>query len=351
MSEAELHILRSRMDHGRRNKAERGELFNHMPPGYVRLASGEVILDPDEQVQSVVRLIFTKFVELGSARQLVRYLAAQRIALPVRTLSGPERGQIRWREPRPETVYSMLHHPYYAGAYGYGRTQTNPRLKIPGRPSSGRRVMPIEEWHVLLKDTLPAYISWDQFLANQERLRQNCAHFDTLGAPRAGASLLTGLVACGKCGRRMGASYPTPTAHYVCFRNDPIRCCEGQNLAAASIDALVERQVLLALEPAAIALSLKAEEDLRQEDRRLSKHWQQTLAANPGASPLPNGTGAKAVRGRRTREPAGGSRTGATLGTSPDGRATGQGRTRSLPDIAARRAVGTGTRADSQAVT
>ena len=223
MSEAELHILRSRMDHGRRNKAERGELFSHMPPGYVRTASGEVVLDPHEQVQSVVRLIFTKFVELGSARPLVRYLAAQRIALPVRTLSGPERGQIRWREPRPETVYSMLHHPYYAGAYGCGRTQTNPRLKIPGRPSSGRRVMPIEEWHVLLKDMLPAYISWDQFLANQERLRQNCAHFDTLGAPRAGASLLTGLVACGKCGRRMGASYPTPTADDVCFRSDPIR--------------------------------------------------------------------------------------------------------------------------------
>jgi DNA invertase Pin-like site-specific DNA recombinase len=279
MSEAELHILRGRMDHGRRNKAQRGELFTLVPIGYVRLPSGEVDIDPDEQVQSVVRMIFEKFEELGSVRRLVRYLVGCGIRIPVRPHYGPNRGQLEWRKPQPETIYGMLHHPFYAGAYGYGRTRIDPRRKVPGRPSTGRTVVPLEGWQVLRKDTVPAYITWDQFLAHQQRLGQNRSRFDALGAPRKGASLLAGLVKCGKCGRQMHVVYPGPAAkaHYVCQRSDPTDCCEAQNLAACPVDELVERQVLLAVAPAAIDLSLKAAEDVDRERRRLSQHWRRRL--------------------------------------------------------------------------
>ncbi len=279
MSEAELHIIRARMDHGRRNKAERGELFSLVPIGYVRRSSGEVDIDPDEQVRSVVSMIFEKFEELGSVRQLVRYLVGLGIRIPVRPHYGPNRGQLEWRKPQLDTIYGMLRHPFYAGAYGYGRTRIDPRRKIPGRPSTGRTVVPMEAWQVLRKDSMPAYITWDQFLAHQRRLRENRSWFDALGAPRNGASLLAGLVRCGKCGRRMAVVYPgqPARAHYVCHRNDPTDRCETQDLAARPVDELVERQVLSAIAPAAIELSLSAAENLERERRRLSQHWRRRL--------------------------------------------------------------------------
>ncbi|MDP1796858.1 MAG: recombinase family protein, partial [Planctomycetaceae bacterium] len=276
MSEAELHIIRARMDQGRRNKAERGELFSLAPIGYIRLPSGELDMDPDEQVQTAVRMVFEKFAELGSARQVAHYLVTHRIRIPVRPHSGSNRGQLEWRRPQPETIYGLLHHPFYAGAYGYGRIRIDPRRKIPGRPSTGRIVVPMEQWQVLRKDAVPAYITWDEYLANQQRLRQNRARFDTIGVPRAGTSLLAGLVRCGKCGRRMHVSYPgqPSAAHYVCQRGDPTDRCESQNLAAWSVEELVERQVLSALQPAALELNLNAAADLQRGRRRLDKYWQ-----------------------------------------------------------------------------
>ena len=115
MSEAELHLLRQRMEQGRRNKARRGEFFNHLPIGYMFLPSGEVGIDSDEQVQAVVRLIFDKFEELGSAGAVLRHLARDEIRIGVRPIEGPNRGQLEWRRPNRGTVVSLLHHPMYAG--------------------------------------------------------------------------------------------------------------------------------------------------------------------------------------------------------------------------------------------
>ena len=133
MSEAELHILRMRMERGRQNKAKRGELLSHVPIGYVRSPSGEVALDPDEQARSVVRLIFEEFVEVGSGRQLMRYLLDHGILLPVRPHHGPNQGQLEWHPPSGATLYGMLRHPGYAGAYSFGRSRIDPRRKKPGR--------------------------------------------------------------------------------------------------------------------------------------------------------------------------------------------------------------------------
>lgn len=277
MSEAELHILRMRMDRGRRNKAARGELLSHVPIGYVRSPSGEVALDPDEQARSVVRLVFEKFEELGSGRQLVRYLLGHGILLPVRPCYGPNRGQLEWHRPSSPTLYGMLRHPGYAGAYSFGRSQVDPRRKKAGRPGTGQVRVPMEQWQTLVREKWPAYIRWEQFLANQQRLQANRASFDTPGAPREGACLLGGLVRCGKCGWRMYVDYKK-AGRYIC-EHDAAGAgrCLGQNLGATVVDELVSRQILVAVEPAAIELSLQAEDDCHKEYQRLSTQWKHQL--------------------------------------------------------------------------
>ena len=142
MSEAELHILRGQMLAGARSKARRGELFNHAPIGYARVPGGGLMLDPDEQARDVVRLVFDKFDELGTVSALLRYLVRNGIRLGVRPHFGPDKGGLAWRRPNRTTLTFLLHHPVYAGAYTRGRRPTDPRRKVPGRPATGRVVVP-----------------------------------------------------------------------------------------------------------------------------------------------------------------------------------------------------------------
>jgi len=280
MSEAELHILRGRMEQGKRNKAERGELYERVPVGYMFGPSGEVILDPDEQARSVVRLVFEKFEELGTGRGVLLHFKRNKIRLRFHIYAGPNKGQVEWRFPSASTIYNFLKHPIYAGAYARGRRQLNPRRKTAGQPHSGRVCMAMDEWDVLIRDHLPAYITWTQYLANQERLEQNCPRPNTLGPPREGPTLLGGLVKCGRCGWRMRIQYHTVSgvATYHCPSNlkegDYTQC---QSLAARVLDDLVSRQVLKAVEPASLALSLKAAEDIERERQRTHQHWRREL--------------------------------------------------------------------------
>jgi DNA invertase Pin-like site-specific DNA recombinase len=184
MSEAELHILKQRMYQGRLAKARRGELAIPVPTGYVRRPSGEVAFDPDEQVQTVVRLIFRQFEALGTLNAVLRYLVRHEIQLGIRVRAGPGTGDLEWHRPNRMTLQNLLRNPIYAGAYAYGRRQVDPRRQRPGRPSSGRRVIEPAEWFVLLPDRLPAYITWEQYERNLARLRANQARADAIGAGR-----------------------------------------------------------------------------------------------------------------------------------------------------------------------
>ncbi len=138
MSEAELHVLRSRLPQGKRDTAHRGEAFGFVPTGSVRTADGGVALDPDEQARSAVRLMFEKFAELGSARQAHAYLVRNGIVLGVRSASGPDKGQLTWRRPRLGAVDDRLRHPFYAGAYVYGRCVADPTRRTGGKCGRGR---------------------------------------------------------------------------------------------------------------------------------------------------------------------------------------------------------------------
>jgi DNA invertase Pin-like site-specific DNA recombinase len=278
MSTLELHTMRNRLEKGRLFKAQRGELFQDLPIGYVKTPSGGLALDPDEQVQAVVHLIFDKFAELGSGRAVLRYLVQAGIRLGIRPHDGPNRGQVEWRPPCPSTVYSILEHPFYAGAYAYGRHPVDPKRKLSGH-ADGRRRVPMEEWKVLKRNCLPAYITWEQYLRNQERLHRNCSGWETPGTPRQGEALLGGLLICGRCGTRMSVYYSSPKhGRYACRRlhwQGREGTCQG--LAAPALDALVTQQVLDALEPAALELSLQAGADIQRERDRQARHWQQQL--------------------------------------------------------------------------
>jgi DNA invertase Pin-like site-specific DNA recombinase len=279
MSEAELHILRTRLHHGKLNKARRGELFTCVPIGYVRSAEGGIALDPDEQVRSVVALVFAKFEELGSVPKVNAYCAAHGIQLGVRVYKGSGKGQLQWRPVRRRALYEILRHPIYAGAYVYGRTPTDPMAKVSGRGKSGRRTAAPAEWLCLLKDRVPAYIPWEQYERNRQRLRENDRG---QGASRAASgrapTLLNGRLTCGRCGRPMGARNARPGAapRYACdelhLESCGPRC---QSVAATAVDRLIEELIYQAVTPACLELSLRAAEQSEQDRQRLHAHWEQ----------------------------------------------------------------------------
>lgn len=279
MSEAELHVLRGRMYQAVLNKARRGDLYIWPPVGYVKLPSGQFDIDPDEQVQGVIRLILDQFDRIGTVRGVVRYMVDHDIKMPVRPHAGPNRGNLEWRRPIRDTVQTVVTHPLFAGTYRYGYRQVDPRRKKASRPSSGRVVMDPENYHALIPDHCPAYISMERYMRNQERVRENRAHASAKGAPREGAALLAGIAVCGRCGRRMSVLYPRKQEmryHCQIGRND-CRSPMCQSLSGRVVDDLVSEKVLAALQPAALEVSLLAADDLTQERQALDASWKQRL--------------------------------------------------------------------------
>jgi DNA invertase Pin-like site-specific DNA recombinase len=280
MSEAELHLLRNRMHDGLLNKARKGEVYSHPPIGYVKGPTGGFVLDPDEQAQAVVRLLFEQFERQGTVCGLLRYLVRHGIRIPVRPHSGEQRGQLQWHRPNRVTLQSLLHHPIYAGFYRWGHRSVDSRKKVPGRPQTGRTLRPPRECLVLLPDRCPAYISAEQFWANQERLQENRAGADSPGAPRHGPSLLSGVLVCGHCGYRLVINYNN-AGRFLRYGCPRALICYGepecQSLSGKRLDAFVAEQVLAALQPAALELHLAAAADVEQQRQSLHQNWQQRL--------------------------------------------------------------------------
>lgn len=279
MSEAELHILKQRMLQGRLNKAQRGDLRYSLPIGYVCRPSGEICFDPDEQVQQVVRLIFRKFEELGTVHGVLRYLTKHQVQIGVRARSGLNKGELEWRRPKRSTLLSLLNHPAYSGTYTYGRRQVDSRKKKAGQPRTGLVIKPPEEWLALIKNHHPAYISWEQYQANLAQLKANQNHASERGSPRKGRALLSGLVVCQKCGHRMNVQYHTDQVHnYICNRDiSDYAGAVCQYFSGDCLDEYISEQVLAALKPAALELSLSVVTQIEQDRSELEQLWKQRL--------------------------------------------------------------------------
>jgi DNA invertase Pin-like site-specific DNA recombinase len=277
MSEAELHVIKQRMLEGKKAKARRGELGMQLPIGYIKRPSGEIIKDPDEQAQFTVQLVFELFEKFSTINAVLRYLVKNKIQIPDRERSGFKKGELSWRRPNRPTLCNLLHHPIYAGAYAYGRRQVDARKKKPGRPRTGCVTLKRSDWHVLIKDKVPAYITWEQYERNQ---RQLAANTNGIGVSRQGSSLLAGLITCGRCGFRMSTVYKSNRAQlrYCCHR---LASTYGgslcQSLVGAPLDNFIVSQVLEALKPSALDISLQAAKDIEQERKTLLSHWERKL--------------------------------------------------------------------------
>jgi len=286
MSEAELYLIRQRMLSGRLAKAERGELAVPLPIGYVRRPSGEAVLDPDEQAQHVVRLVFSAFSRIGTVNGVLRYLVSQEVQLPVRAHARPSKGELEWHRPTRETLQNMLHNPVYAGYFAWGRRQVDQRRKAPGRPGTGRVVKDSTEWLVLLPGRLPAYITEEEYEANAARMAANQQTAATPGAPRDGAALLSGLLRCGRCGgHRMSVRYPDGAGRarsvhgYTCAFYQANYGTGGtcQHVSGPALDGYIASQVLEAIAPAALEVSMAAASQAEGERAMLGKLWQQRV--------------------------------------------------------------------------
>ena len=257
ISEAELHWMRNRLLGGKLEKARQGNLHLPLPTGLVYDSTGQVILDPDEQVQQAARLVFDLFDQLGSAMAVVRHFTTHQLLFPTRYWGGVQKGEVTWKPLCHRRVLDILHNPAYAGAYAYGRTQSRIQT-LPGEmirvEKRTRRLNP-DDWSILLPDAHPGYITWEQFLRNQQRLDDNRTSRaeDRRGAVREGAALLQGIVLCGRCGRRMTIRYRDDgvTPVYKCpgaYRQFAGPTC--QSLRGDGVDAAVTRLFLEAMQPA-----------------------------------------------------------------------------------------------------
>ena len=280
MSEAELHQIRVRLHQGERQKAARGELRLPLPVGLVHRRDGLISLNPDEEVQARLGLVFAKFRELGSAKAVVRYLREAGLTLPVRPLRGPEPHEVVWQPADSARVLHILKNPAYAGAYVYGRRRQDPQHRRPGAQRCGTVAVPLPEWPVCLRDAQPGYLGWEAYMANRKRLSDNLGRYGSgkPGLPRKGRALLQGIAICGRCGRRMTLGYSGPHGDYPVYRCVADKHQQGggpgcQEVRALAIDAEIERLVLAALAPDHLAMAIAALEEFAEEARLLERQW------------------------------------------------------------------------------
>ena len=269
MSEAELHVLRARLNGGIRNKAERGELRRGLPIGLVfGEAEGEVLLDPDEAIRGAIQTIFDRFAEMGSARRVWLHFRSEGLRFPSRQHA---RAEVRWIAPTYTKIHEVLTNPVYAGAYIYGRTHVERFVDENGNVRKRTRRRRQSDWPVFLRDHHEGFIHWKTFEDNQTRIQSNTRPrpHQSGGAVREGAALLQGLARCGRCGRKLLVSYSgkysTPAYH-----------CPGNNIAngrgeycmrvgGRQIDGAVARTFIAALAPAGIEAALLAAQQIEAD--------------------------------------------------------------------------------------
>ena len=269
LNEYELDLLRQRSVEARREKAKRGELIVGAPAGFIK---GEECLekDPDRRVQERVLLVFSKFFELGSARQTLLWFLEAGLQVPV---SAP-RGQLKWRRPRYTTIYGMLTNPAYAGAYAYGKTEHSIRYEQ-GQARRQSRRKPSQQWWALIPDTHEGYISWKQFQEIQVMMTNNVHVRSRSRSVKRGSGLLAGLLRCRRCGRKLMVAYTGNgpfVLRYVCHRsaldNGEPPCI---SFAGMNLDEAISREIVSVLEPAAIkAAVLATEQESQREDESIA---------------------------------------------------------------------------------
>jgi excisionase family DNA binding protein len=275
MSEAELHLMRQRLVEATRAKAKRGELRRRLPAGFVWDEAGRIQKNPDEQIAAMVKEVFERFARLGTIHQTHLSLREEGIEVPVR--SGPG-NSIVWTGSRYGHLREMLNNPIYAGAYVYGRRQTEEVLDDALKARKRKKTVDPEHWHALLREHHEGYIDWDQYERNRMQIKANYRAGN--GAPREGESLLQGLVLCGRCGRSMRVAYGR-CAGQVRYTCEQARRQTGEQICQAfgarRLERAVETLLLEALAPAGMAGMIRAAEDYEKDNEAERERWNQKI--------------------------------------------------------------------------
>jgi len=270
MSEMEVSVFRQRSIEAIRQKARRGEYFSTVGVGYVKCDGDRIEKDPDRRVREAISLIFSKFAELQTVRQVLVWIRQEQILLPV-LQQGPGKQPILWKTPVYHTLHHILTNPVYAGAYAFGRRGTTVAL-AEGRKRMIRTIRRrADSWEVLIKDHHEGYISWEEFARNQEIISDNANGKSYLGrgSIRRGEALLPGLFRCGRCGRKLTVHYGsrgTHTQRYACrgaFTERAEMSCIS--FGGMRVDRVVAQEVLERVQPFGVEAALTAMKNLERE--------------------------------------------------------------------------------------
>jgi DNA invertase Pin-like site-specific DNA recombinase len=270
ISEAELFTLRTRLYEGRWNKARKGLLHFPLPMGYVLTADGGWALDPDTQVRERLDYVFDSFRRHGVVRAVVRDLKEQGLELPTRLTAKEGYGSLIWKAPTLSTVIRLLHNPAYAGAYVYGRWEYLNERRSPRTGKASAHARCVAQWPVKITEHHPAYIRWEEFVKNQEQLRQNWNHEGNRGVPREGRALLQGIAYCGVCGRKMSvqdrAAKENRSPAYICgrgYQDGDEKIC--QSMTSRPVDAAVVEAFLAAVSPISLGVARQVLDQVEQD--------------------------------------------------------------------------------------
>ena len=277
LSEMELSTLRQRSVEALMQKARRGELLMTVAIGYVRAPNDRVEMDPDRRIRKAVELVFRKFRQFGSVRQVLVWLRQERVELPA-VVYGPSGRAVLWKLPVYNVIHHILTNPIYAGAYVFGRTKTVTRIEQGRKRSVAGLRVPQEQWQVLINEHHESYIDWDEYQANQRQILHNAAMKGAMvrGPARNGGALLAGLLRCGHCGRKFHVTYGGVKGNclrYACqgamINHGTGRCISFGGLKA---EKLVVDELLRRLEPLGLQAALEAiERHARGNDERLGQ--------------------------------------------------------------------------------
>lgn len=279
MSQAELHFIRARLQGGKLNKAKRGELRFPLPVGYVYDDQNHTVADPDQEVQGAIRLLFDKFRDTASAYAVVHYFAANNIAFPKRAYGGIWAGKLIWGRLTHGRVLGVLKNPSYTGTYVYGRYKYQKYLSENGSIQQRMQAVPRDSWQVLIKDHHEGYITWEEYLKNQNIVESNRTHGDqrlTATAARKGSALLQGLLLCGDCGRKITVRYTGSQGRYPIYqctwkKREGLSTCECFSIRADVIDHAATARLLKAMQPDQINIALQALDELSKRGQRVEK--------------------------------------------------------------------------------
>jgi DNA invertase Pin-like site-specific DNA recombinase len=270
LSEAELFTLRTRLYEGRWNKARKGLLHFSLPVGYVPTEDGSWALDPDTQVRQRVAFLFESFRRHGIVRAVVRDLQEQGLELPTRVTAQEGYGALVWKAPTLSAVIRILHNPAYAGAYVYGRWEYCSEQRSLRTGKAVAHARSVAQWPVNLSAHHPAYLGWEEFVKNQERLRQNWSREGNRGTPREGSALLQGIVYCGVCGRKMSvqnrAAKENRSPSYICgrgYKDGDEEIC--QSMTSRPVDAAVVDVFLAAISPLSLQVTTQLLDQVEQD--------------------------------------------------------------------------------------